>query len=108
MRKFYFVLILIAGFLACSKKNNVDNNIPRDIPAWLQARIEKMVKEENKKLFTVTGYKIDGVGYFNISMAHQSCMLCDIYDEKGNSASIVIEKNTQIEKVRTIWPVIQE
>lgn len=108
MRKITFVLILIVGFLACSKKNSVDNNIPRDIPAWLQARIEKMEKEENKSLYTITEYKINGVGYFNISMAFQSCMLCDVYDEKGNSANIALEKNTTIELVRTIWPVITQ
>ncbi|HMR84626.1 MAG TPA: hypothetical protein PKE30_15890 [Niabella sp.] len=108
MRNIVFILLMVVSFFACSKKSNVDNDIPKDIPAWLQVKVREIKKGDKPQLYMISEYRIKGEIYYNISLIYQSCMLCDVYDKKGSKANIVLDKDTNIELVRRIWPVIEE
>ncbi|MGC4234300.1 MAG: hypothetical protein QM594_15080 [Niabella sp.] len=108
MRNIFFILVLVVSFFACSKKSNVDNDIPKDIPAWLQVKVMEIKKGDKQQLYMISEYRIKGEIYYNISLIYQSCMLCDVYDKKGSKINIVLDKDTNIELARRIWPVIQE
>lgn len=109
MKQIILIFILTVSLIACSKKQIVDNeDIPKDIPAWLQTRIAAIKKDEGKKdMYWISKYRINGVIYYNISLIYQSCLLCDVYDESGNSVSVSVGKDTKIERVKQVWPVTE-
>lgn len=106
--KKYILLFVLAGIIwGCSDKETVNKDIPNDIPGWLQIKIKEIKTGTNAMNYQVSKYQINQKTYYNISMLHQSCMLCDVYDKEGNQVQISFDPNAEIKHVRTIWPKIR-
>lgn len=103
-KKPFLFLLIIISFFACSKKSNVDNDIPKDIPAWLQEAIVQLKNVPDKELYTVKELRINGATVYMLRSPVQSCMYCDLYDNNGVKLLNQITPDTQIEEVRNIWP----
>ncbi|MGN7783015.1 hypothetical protein ACTJIJ_00755 [Niabella sp. 22666] len=106
MRNTILLCLLCISFICCSKKDNtVDDDIPRDIPTWLQTRIAEIKKNDQSNTYRIGKYKISGVVYYNISLIYQSCMLCDVYNEAGEKVTPIPDAR-EAEFLGTVWPVI--
>lgn len=102
--KKYILLFVLAGIIwGCSDKETVN----KDVPGWLQVKVNEIKTGNNAMNYQVSEYQINQKTYYNISMLHQSCMLCDVYDKEGNQVQISFDQNTEIKHVRTIWPEIR-
>ena len=102
--KKYILLFVLAGIIwGCSDKETVN----KDVPGWLQIKVNEIRNGKEPMLYRVSEYSIGQNTYYNISLAHQSCMLCDVYDKEGNQVQISFDQNTEIKHVRTIWPEIR-
>lgn len=102
--KKYLLLIFFASIIwGCSDKETVN----RDIPSWLQVKVNEIKNGKDAMNYHVSEYQINQKPYYNISMLHQSCMLCDVYDKEGNQVKISFDQNSEIKHIRTIWPEIR-
>lgn len=104
MKKILFIFLLFTIIASCSKKNSIDNDIPKDLPAWLQQKMREVSNESYKELYTVTEYRIEGLVVFMFRSPMQSCSFCDLFDANGLKLNIYIGTDTKIETVREIWP----
>lgn len=106
MRNTILIYLLCISFICCSKKEKIGNSDKfEDIPAWLQAKIAMIQKEQHSRLYVVSEYKIDGTTFYNITKPASSCMLCELYDTKGIRANVSLNGPTEVKQVRVIWPV---
>jgi hypothetical protein len=103
MKKYLIVIFFASIFWGYSDKETVN----KDIPGWLQVKVNEIKTGNNVMNYRVSEYQINQKTYYNISMLHQSCMLCDVYDKEGNQVPISFNPNSEIKHIRTIWPEIR-
>lgn len=108
MKNIVFALFVLLT-MACSKKNDRSeaNDIPRDIPVWLQTKIAELKVQKDAEVWIVNKYSIDGAVYYNIAASYQSCILCSLYTENGNSTTVELGAKTEVRLLRAIWPVVK-
>lgn len=88
-------------FVACSSDDEVASDKGySDLPVWMQPRVEQLEKllfgdygasRENPSLFygvyMATG--IHGETVYRVYNSFSNCLMCELYDEKGNSVAYV-------------------
>ena len=94
---FCFALVLTLGYCACSSDDeSVGKNGYDELPAWLVPQAEALAEEfkdysGDPTLFysisCATG--IHGETVYRIYRAYDSCLMCNLYDDKGNPVDYV-------------------
>ena len=87
------VLFLTLGFLACSSDEDQTKVYNYDeLPAWLVPQAQEMTEEfkgidmDPSLLFGISrATGVHGETVYHIWRAYDSCWMCNLYDEKGNS-----------------------
>ncbi|MBO9593422.1 MAG: hypothetical protein J7599_10980 [Niabella sp.] len=105
MKKYVFIMLLLIGFAACSKKNDPDARPPKDLPVWLQVRITEMQKDPKSKGAVIEKYYWNNAVYYNIRLIYMSCMLCELRDADGTAfdKTLMADFAAHHQRIGTVW-----
>jgi hypothetical protein len=92
IRMVFISCLLVLLVLGCNK--NAIKESSKDIPAWLQDKINSMSNERSYGGVKIYRYKWNGEQVYYIDNPISSCMYCELYNQSGNHIKIA-DNDTQ-------------
>ncbi|MFV0606960.1 MAG: hypothetical protein ACK5NK_14090 [Niabella sp.] len=99
-------LLIVLGLLcilSCSKEAD-PYAIPNNVPAWLKAEMSEIKKDGNQADYVIDKYRFSGAVYYDIRLNIMSCILCNLYNEAGETVQAEYGRTSEYVHVERIWP----